>query len=369
MKILISRTDAIGDMLLTMPMAKMLKERFPESQIVVLASPRSTPLLVRHPYIDDYWTYDPALSLAKRLFLIARKLHQFRPDHYFFVGGTHWPSLLAWLWRVPFRGGLKSRWASFLYLNKGIRQSRSLVTMHESEYNLNLLSPLEIKYDYRERGNYAPAVKVTEEEKAEALTALTQELEEKKLPTNRQMVFIHPGMSGHTLNWPARNYGRLIAALEQRYPERFLFVLSHTPSDAPYLEGVRDFLISEEVQGKVSVFEFNGQLRGLRFYLASLANAFAFIGPSTGTTHMANALGIPQIGLYSPIKVQSALRWAPYNRGPRAQVMVPDVVCGELKKCAGSSCPYYECMGKMEVDDVARAFDRLVEASAQTENL
>ncbi len=43
-----------------------------------------------------------------------------------------------------------------------------------------------------------------------------------------------------------------------------------------------------------------------------ISNASLFIGPSTGPTHIANALGIHTISIYSPIKVQSALRWSPF---------------------------------------------------------
>ena len=82
-----------------------------------------------------------------------------------------------------------------------------------------------------------------------------------------------------------------------------------------------------------------------------MKNASLFVGPSTGTTHIANALDIPQIAIYSPIKVQSALRWGPYKQGDKVKVLVPDVVCGETKHCAGASCPYYECMSKIEVEE------------------
>jgi hypothetical protein len=47
------------------------------------------------------------------------------------------------------------------------------------------------------------------------------------------------------------------------------------------------------------------------------------------------------------------MRWGPFNQDPkRVRVVVPDVVCGQSYNCAGESCPYYKCMGKIEVDDV-----------------
>ena len=93
-----------------------------------------------------------------------------------------------------------------------------------------------------------------------------------------------------------------------------------------------------------------------------LSHASLFVGPSTGTTHIASVLGVPVVGLYSPIKVQSALRWAPVTKNPdKIKILVPDVICGEVKKCAERECPYYECMGKIEVEDVVKQATAIME--------
>ena len=103
------------------------------------------------------------------------------------------------------------------------------------------------------------------------------------------------------------------------------------------------------------IYYFNGIKNGLRQYMSVLSQAALFVGPSTGTTHIASVLGVPVVGLYSPIKIQSALRWGPISKNPdRTKILVPDVICGEIKKCAERACPYYECMGKIEVEDVVK---------------
>lgn len=89
--------------------------------------------------------------------------------------------------------------------------------------------------------------------------------------------------------------------------------------------------------------------------MAVLTKAILFIGPSTGTTHIAAVLGVPVVGIYSPIKIQSSLRWGPLSKNKeKIKLLVPDVICGEIKKCALRDCPYYECMGKIEVEDVVK---------------
>lgn len=338
MKIIINRSDAIGDTLLTTPMAQKIKEYFPHAHITFIISPRIGDLLKNHPYIDDTWVLNDEINLYQ-------KFKEYRPTHYFYVGGSYKPGLLALITGVPFRGGLKSRWPSFLLLNHGVRQKRSKVEMHEVEYNLELLSPLGIPKGPVDRKKYRPVLKLTEEEIENALIKMG--LKDKKY------IVVHPGMSGHTLNWPSDKYARLIEQIDETYPGKFTFVVSFTPTDGPYLKGLKDCALD--------LLFLDGAKLGLRNYMGILKNASIFIGPSTGPTHMANALGVKLVGIYSPIKVQSALRWAPYDVDETmTRVATPNVTCGETIKCAREACPYFECMEKIEVKEMVNHIKELL---------
>jgi heptosyltransferase-3 len=356
MKILINRSDAIGDTILTTPIAKMLKERFPKCHITFLISAKSADILKKHPYIDDYKIYHRNARFYFKIREIFNLFKEYRPTHYFYVGGGYLPNFVSWLFRTKFRGGIKSRWHTYLFLNSGIRQKRSMTTMHEMEFNINLLSALGINYHYSDKNLYAPVIHLDNDEINENIELFIKDLEEKGYQTNKKLIFIHPGMTGHTLNWSSRNYGRLIVKLNQRFPEKFLFVVSYTPSDDIYLQGLRDILSRPENSETLkNVYFFNGIINGLRHYMSVLKSAALFVGPSTGTTHIASVLGVPVVGIYSPIKVQSALRWGPISKEEnKVKLLVPDVICGETIKCSLRECPYYECMGKIEVEDVLK---------------
>lgn len=358
MKVIINRTDAIGDTILTLPMAHAIKENFPGAKVLFIVSAKSADLFTGHPFVDEIHVYDSRMSTYRKLRKLFRMFRKFKADAYFHVGGSFYPSYAAWITKVPFRGGLVSRLLSFIYLNKGVRQKRSLASMHESDYNLELLKPLGIEPKENQRKLFSPAITLTLDEKAQAISKFKEEY---TITHNKPMIFIHPGMTGHTLNWASRNYARLIERIEKRHPKKYLFVISHTPSDGPYLLGLKDQLTNTNFDVlKTNVVFFDGSKFGLRHYMGVLSHADCFIGPSTGTTHIANALGIYMLGLYSPIKVQSARRWAPVLRDHKTKIIVPDVVCGEQYKCAGDTCPYFECMAKVEVEDVYQEFVRLV---------
>ena len=52
-KLLIVRPDAIGDMILTLPAIKAIKEALPNTVITVLASPINSKIIEHLPYIDE----------------------------------------------------------------------------------------------------------------------------------------------------------------------------------------------------------------------------------------------------------------------------------------------------------------------------
>lgn len=361
---LINRSDAIGDTILTTSMAKLIKAHHPEAKVYFIVSQRVGNLLKDHPSIDGFKIYHREKKFFYKMREVFKIFSEIKPTHYLFVGGGFFPNFVAFIKRVTFRGGLKSRWHTYLFLNRGVRQKRSLVTMHEMEYNLNLLAPAGIHYTHHEFLNLIPELKVSEEEENQSLQQLQLELEKNGLDPSKKFIFIHPGMTGHTLNWSSRNYGRFIVRMEEKYPNRFNFLVSHTASDAPFLIGLREILNQEENRDRLSksVYFYDGKLFGIRGFMALAKHAALYVGASTGTTHIASVMGAPVIGIYSPIKIQSRLRWGALSKeSNKVRVVVPDVICGESKTCALKACPYYECMGKIEVEDVMREASHVIQ--------
>ena len=364
MRILVNRTDAIGDSILTSVIAKLIKEKYPDSHITFIVSPRCEPLFTGHPYIDEIMVWEESVKgRIRNFFNFFLKIKKSKVSTYMYFGGSHTPSFIAWLLRVKIRGGLKSKPVSFLFLNKGIRQKRSLVEMHEADYNMHLLESLDIEYDYSLRDKYQPIIGLQRKEISEAYQHFIQDVKDEGLIFKEKIIFIHPGMMGHTLNWAPKNYARIILRIENKSPNKYLFVISHTPGDKEYFSGVKIELEKNEYEKvRNRTYYFDGSIKGLRNYMSVLARASLYIGPSTGTTHIANILAIKVVTLYSPIKVQSVLRWGPFNRDhSRTRVLVPDVICGEQFFCQGLDCPYYECMTKIEVDDVVMESMELLE--------
>jgi heptosyltransferase-3 len=349
MKIVINRTDAIGDSLLTLPVCECLRENYPDAEIYYIASQRCVGLFDFIGSQDETWFIDRKESGLKQFFSLLAKMKKAKPDVYIHLGGSSIPSFIALLLMIPKRLGLVSKLVSWLSLNMGTRQKRTDLEQHEVQMNLDLLKPLNLNFN----GKYAPKV---EREKIR-LDALKAQMED-HYKNDKKTIFIHPGMTGHTLNWPVKNYVILLNELQKKYPEKFQLVLSYTDSDAPYVEQFQQQLKETPLE---DLYLFNGAQGGLKHYIECLSSADLFIGPSTGTTHIANILSIPTLAFYSPIKAQHSRRWRPYfGDEERLKVIEPLISCPERLECKGESCEHYYCMGNLEVGNALTEIEHLL---------
>ena len=138
-RILISRTDRIGDVLLSTPVIKALREKFPQAYISMMVAPLARDIVEGNPYLDEVIIYDKdgkhkswlrslkfAGRLKKKKFDLAVILHPSNRVH-----------LLTFLAGIPVRLGY-NRKLGFL-LNLGKKHEKQHGAKHEAEYNLDLL--------------------------------------------------------------------------------------------------------------------------------------------------------------------------------------------------------------------------------------
>ena len=341
MKVVINRSDAIGDLLLTLPMVNLIKEKYPKAHISLIVSHRVKGLVEFIDLVDEVHFLDLGASYFKRLNFFKKALSNC--THFFHVGGDGLACFAAFLKGISYRGGMISRPLSFLFLNKGLRQSRSKEAKHEVEFNLDLLAPLEIVYKTSEIEKYQATLSLDPDLQDSAKAELDHSFSD----SSKDLVVIHPGMSGHTLNWPKDYYPRFIERLLKDENFKSNILISHTPSDEAYLEPFRtDF---KHLLERDDVCLYDGSKKGLSVYLAILSKSKLVLAPSTGVTHMANILGRKQIGIYSPIRAQSALRWGPFVKSDNVRVFSGAENEDETK-----------CMSLITIEDVYKSYSELV---------
>ena len=139
-RILLVRTDRIGDTLLTLPAVNALRQKFPDAFIAFLCQPYTEPMVRRINGLDQVLTYENEGKHQgfQGLELLSKELRSYQFD--FSVVFFPRASLIWALWRsgIPRRIGTGFRWYSFLLTDR-VMEHRSECLKHEADYNLSLI--------------------------------------------------------------------------------------------------------------------------------------------------------------------------------------------------------------------------------------
>lgn len=344
LKILVVRPDKIGDVVLSTPVLEALKKHNSNSEIHLLVRDSVAPVVEHSPYVSKILHYRPG-SLHKGTggaLKLAGEIRKERYDIAVVLQVNFQVSVAVLASGIRYRVGPYSKWYSFLFFNRGKRQNRSAVEMHEADYNLMLLRRLGIRVPSRK---YEPNITVD----ADAKERMRKFVRAEGLAEQQPFVVIHPGMGGSALNWPEGYYVELLQRIASRGVHVFV-----TGSIGEKRLVERVVASAKEHKSDLPIHSFLGpnSPSGLADMIALLSLAQVVVAPSTGPLHIATALGKRTVSFYPPVKVQSALRWGPYGSDEsKHSVLVPDALCGQDFKCAGKKCHFYFCMERLSVEE------------------
>jgi len=335
--ILVARTDKIGDLVLSLTVIKTIKKAFPKEPIYLLVSSYASPIVDDLNGIAEVIKYEngpDSLVDVNRNKILVQKIAELNCRAALVL--FHDPNVLSIIKKagIKERFGPLTRISGVFYYTKWLSQHRSKVEMHELEYNMELLKLLDVKENLMD---YELELPISSECVAKGLDKLAN-LGFKD--AKKGYIVLHPGMGGSALNWKYAYYSELASRLYQQ--TKFPIVITGSASEQHITRA-----ISNHVAG--ICWDTAGHL-GLKELMGVISKACLFVGPSTGPLHIASATGVPTVGIYSPVKVQSARRWGPYTKN--AAVTFPTVDCPGAFDCIGKRCKYYFCMDQITVEEI-----------------
>jgi len=341
LKVLVARTDRLGDLVLSLPVFGDIKARRPDWMVHAMVAPGSVPLVENDPHIDAVWTWTGSETDGE----LADLEDKLRREEFDAVVILQYRKELA---RMMKRVGIRKRYgplskgSSWFLLNRGSWQFRSRGGRHEMEHNLLLARRLTGGWRSRlgkRNGDFPEPRLYLTSGQMEIGRAFRRE----EAPEAETLVFVHPGSGGSALDWePSRFAG--VANTLARQPGWRVFITG-SASDAatvaavaPHLDRGIDILLDRF---------------SLREFMGVLAAGDLFIGPSTGPLHMAAAVGCATVGLYPPVVTMGPERWGP--RGPLSRALVPEVACPARRTCLEKKCILYNCMTRIFDGEVVEA--------------
>ena len=336
-RFLIVRTDRIGDVILTLPMARVLKRCRPGAHVAMMIHSYTSELAGSDPDVDQVIPVDShSPSFARTI----AELRRSRFDVVFHTNPRPRFALITALAGIPVRVGTGYRWYSFLF-NRRVFEHRKDARRHELEYNLNLLQAVGCDGPW---DDVRPRIAVDEGQMAKARRALA----EAGVPAGAKLVILHPGSGGSARDWSPRHFATLASMLAAH--DGLAVLMTGGKDEEALVAGIRAVcpLPVRSIVGSLSIREYAA--------LAKLASVF--VANSTGPLHVAAAVGTPVVGLYPQIRPLSAARWGPYT--DRKIVFTPKGFPENCDKCDGSRGAHCECMDSIAPADVYRAAMRLL---------
>ena len=314
MKVIISRTDAIGDVVLTLPMAGVLRELYPESRIYFLGRSYTREVVEASVYVDEFINWDEYKDLPEAE--AVENMKAIGADTIIHVFPNKQIARLSRRAGISQRIGTTNRIYHWLTCNTLVRLSRRHSPYHEAQLNLKLLVPLGAAalYSLDEIGGYYGLTR---------LAPLASDIAG-RIDPHRFNLVLHPKSRGSAREWGLDNFGELIRLLPK---DRFNIFITGTAAEGD--------LVKPLLNEHPGVVDLTGRL-SLAELMTFLSRVDGLVAASTGPLHLAAALGINALGIYPPIKPMHPGRWAPI--GPKAAVFVKDTDCEACRKTGDCVC-------------------------------
>lgn len=330
-KVLFIRLSSLGDLILTLPTLKAIKDRYPRAHISWLVQDALQDVLRGNPYLDEiipvdllsvtdkYATPTTWLRGAGRFFRNLGKSYRIFRNRKFDVvlefQALFKSGIFASLNRGAERYGFKNaRELSHLFLNHPIFVRDK--SIHAVENYLQFA-----RYFGCSTEEVAFPISIPPEDER----YIEQLLRQEGIKPGDFVVFVSATARWRSKFWEQQAFVRLCDELVRRYGAKLIF--SGLPSEVEYLQGIRERMREDAVimAGRTTIKQFFALIKRSRLY----------VGVDSGSMHAAAAFGVPAVALFGP----SNPSWiGPYGqeRGI-VKVNLPCAPCNR-RECSDRSC-------------------------------
>lgn len=331
MKLLIRATNWVGDAILALPALRLVRERFPDAQISILARPYVSDLYRGQEICDELIVYaSSGRNAASRA--LAADLRQRQFDVALLLQNAFGAAWLAWRAGIPQRLGYARDGRSVL-LTRAIPVPRpGEVPGHEKFYYLELLRRLGWIDRFPDDQDIALRIDNAHRQRAETMLREAGS-------RNAFRVAVGAGASyGSAKCWAPERFANTVNRL--RTEQDLDVILFGTAGETAVSEAIAARLSHPAINltGKTEIADLP----------ALLSQCHLFIGNDSGAMHVAGAAGLPVVAVFGPTD--------PYGTAPvtsRCRIVQQKPYCSP---CFLRRCPIdHRCMNAVTPEMVVRA--------------
>ncbi|MGI6320845.1 MAG: glycosyltransferase family 9 protein [Bacteroidales bacterium] len=341
-RVIISRTDSIGDVALTLPLCGIIKENLPEVEIIFLGNKYTKSIIECSEAVDQFVDYSAIENLDKKAKI--EKIRKLKADAVIHVFPQKDIAKLMKRAKVKHRVGTSHRLYNWLYCNSLVSFSRKNSDLHESELNLFLLEGILIEFNKYLDKDLLPYCHFK-------APKLEEQIANVFLDKDKKNLIFHPKSKGSAREWSLEHYKELIESLS---PEKYNIIITGTEAEGKLIKEIIDtdkYSHLKDSTGKLTLTELISLISACDLLLAC----------STGPLHIAALCDIKTIGIYPPIRPMHPERWKPL--GEKSKILVKNKKCISCIKTP-NNC---KCVNSIAVETVKTEIE--IACNDKTENL
>lgn len=327
-RICISRMKFIGDIILTTPLIRSVREKFPEAFITYLGEKEGVSLLRHHPDLNEIISFDFARPTIIEQVRVIRELRKKKFDLFIDLFCNPRTAMIARASGASIRIGKEVRGRGSLYTHRISDNGKPKTAI---EFHYQYLQPLGI-----EPGNHAPKIFLTEDERREARTFLKWQ----DIDLDRPIIGLHPGATWPAKMWEWEKFADLADLIRAKLKAQV--VITQGPGDKEIALNVSQRSVGSNLLLPVVP---------IRQLAAMISQFKVFVSNDAGPMHIGPAVGTKTIGIFGPGEENI---WFPYHREDGHLPLRKNVACHpcHLDFCNRSQDEFMECMKLLSVREV-----------------
>ena len=304
LRILVVRTDRIGDVVLSTPLIRALRKSFPLAFIAAMVRPYAREVLLGNPHLNEVLLDDPIGKHAGRagFWSQVKALSRYNFDAAVVLLPKSRLTWMLFMAGIRKRVSVEVRLDHLLTLTKTVTRNKYVPLRHEADYCLDLGRAIGASDD-----GLAVEVFLSEEERASA----RETLETLGMKKGKRLVGIHPGSGKSSPNWRVERYAELAKFLLK--DRGIQVVLTGSPDEAK---------LATAFSGLDRDRMINTMGNTIRDMMGVISHLDVLVSSSTGAMHIAAGLRVPTVSLFCPLPACSPQRWGPL--GNYAEIVLPN---------------------------------------------